>query len=236
MNVTPPSTSREIESSGGSARLGLAVLALALLWIGIFWLTPSGSDEPEPLTITFGDPPQEQQRAPDPAQAGESQAAPPRVEQEANPEPGPSAQPEAPQKPAVIPPEFITYTVQKNDNARTISRKVYGDEGYWRRVMAANPYVDFTRLRAGQEIRVARDPGNIQGVVPGERPEVKPEPVYMEYIVRKNDTLTGIAKEIYGRASLWTRIRDANPGKINSQGTNIRPGMVILIPPPPSQG
>ena len=32
----------------------------------------------------------------------------------------------------------------------------------------------------------------------------------------------------------FTYIRDANPGVVNRDGTNIRPGMKLLIPPPPA--
>jgi nucleoid-associated protein YgaU len=136
----------------------------------------------------------------------------------------------------IIPPEFGEYAAEKGDTAWTISEVVYGTPGYARRIMNANPLTDFTRLYEGQKIRWPKDPANVQGLpADGSGKAVAPEPAHTEYIVQRNDTLTGIAKALYGKASYWTRIRDANPGKINQGGTNIRPGMTILIPPPPNQ-
>ncbi len=44
------------------------------------------------------------------------------------------------------------------------------------------------------------------------------------------DTLSGIAKAVYGEMSLWTHIRDANPGKVRSGGNLILVGDVLKIP------
>jgi nucleoid-associated protein YgaU len=99
------------------------------------------------------------------------------------------------------------------------------------------------------EIRVPKDPSNVQGRPAGEaavgerdgrsgrgEDDAGPDPVmeYLEYRVKKNDTLTGIAYEIYGRASLWTLIRDANP-KVGDDGRELRAGMTLRIPPKPAE-
>ncbi len=46
------------------------------------------------------------------------------------------------------------------------------------------------------------------------------------YVVRRGDTLAAIAKRVYGRASAWERIRDAN----QLTGTVIVPGQVLNVP------
>jgi nucleoid-associated protein YgaU len=51
--------------------------------------------------------------------------------------------------------------------------------------------------------------------------------------VKTGDTLSDIANEIYGRAGLWTVIRDANRDAVGDDGSRLRPGMVLKIPPAP---
>lgn len=57
-------------------------------------------------------------------------------------------------------------------------------------------------------------------------PDDQPE----TYVVQPGDTLSGIAKQIYGNYSLWPIIFEANRDKISSPGL-IRVGMELLIPP-----
>lgn len=52
------------------------------------------------------------------------------------------------------------------------------------------------------------------------------------YVVKKNDTLSGIAAkpEIYGKASQWKRILDANAELLKGNPNHIRAGMKLRIP------
>lgn len=50
------------------------------------------------------------------------------------------------------------------------------------------------------------------------------------YTVQPGDTLSGIAKRLYGRSALWRVIRDANSDLTGVDGRAIRPGMVLTIP------
>ena len=52
---------------------------------------------------------------------------------------------------------------------------------------------------------------------------------YQEYTVKKNDTLSHIAKRFYDRASKWTLIYEANADKIKDP-SRIKPGTVLIIP------
>ena len=131
----------------------------------------------------------------------------------------------------VVPPTFDLYTVAPGDTASTISQKKYGTPKYWRQVLKANPLVDFMKLKAGRQIKVPVDPANIQGIP--EKAQTDESPT-LDYIVNEGDTLSSIATNLYGKSALWQLIRDANPGVINREGTNIRPGMTIKVPPPPA--
>ena len=52
---------------------------------------------------------------------------------------------------------------------------------------------------------------------------------YQEYTVKKNDTLSHIAKRFYDRASKWTLIYEANADRIKDP-SRIKPGTVLIIP------
>lgn len=47
--------------------------------------------------------------------------------------------------------------------------------------------------------------------------------------VRDGDTLRGIARRVYGDEKLWKSIRDANPGRVTSEGA-VRAGSELVIP------
>jgi len=49
------------------------------------------------------------------------------------------------------------------------------------------------------------------------------------YTIQDGDTLEKISKLFFGKASLWTKIYDANRDKLSAPG-KIYPGQVILIP------
>lgn len=243
----------------GSTRAGLGVMVLVLLWIFVYWwyMPAAGGEErtldPAVLTPQASDvapsEPGPGEQAKEPATSGTPAPKPP----DAGLNPGAGAGGSAPgatgpggaapspttatQQPAasapapgtVIPPTFDLYRVVKGDDAQTISLKRYGTRSHWRSVLRANPLKDFTRLKPGDVVNVPRDPGNVQGV------EVKPEPAdFVDYVVVDGDTLSGIATALYGKQTMWKAIRDANKDVINEEGTNLRPGMKLKVPPPTS--
>lgn len=72
---------------------------------------------------------------------------------------------------AVMPPEFAEYTVRAGDTLATISMRLYGTRVHAAAVGRANPFMDPNRLKAGRVIRVPKDPSNVQG-----KPLPKPDP------------------------------------------------------------
>ncbi len=241
----------------GSARYGVAVLILVILWIAVYWWTPAPPQEP---VVSFGDFAQSPRASlaqgnaltsvrTSPNQSAPSSAidqntvvpnlsAPAAQEDPVKPKPVPTpaqASPEVrtePPPPEIIPPTFRDYTVRSGDTAESISRRFFGTPAHWQQIMKANPRVDFMRLKAGRVIRVPVDPANVQGI-PGTSAPPKAAPA-IEYRVKTGDTLSGIAKEIYGRSGLWTIIRDANRDQVGADGDRLRPGMVLKIPPAPA--
>jgi LysM repeat protein len=61
-------------------------------------------------------------------------------------------------------------------------------------------------------------------------PSPEPEPTL--YTVQPGDTLSSIAKQVYGKTSLWRVIFDANRDILDDPG-RIKPGQVLRIPPQP---
>ena len=102
------------------------------------------------------------------------------------------------------------YTVGRGDSLSEIARKLYGDPNEWPRIFQANQ----DQISNPNQIfpkQVLRIPARGQHtVVPGE-------------------TLSGIAKQVYGKASLWRRIRHANRDQITDPDV-IFPGQVLCIP------
>ncbi len=219
----------------GTTRIGIACLSLVILWIVVYWATPAPETTEAPPRVTYQqplepagvDPPVDP--TPQQLEQPEDQAEQPEggdTEQSASPDPEP---------PRIIPPTFAEYTVQEGDNAWTISERFYGTREHWASVLLSNPTVDARRLfRVGRVIKVAKDPQNIQGIRSDEEPAPAPRMDYIEYRVESGDSLSAISQAIYGRASLWRFIQSANADQVNANGTNLRPGMILKIPPPPA--
>ncbi len=220
----------------GPTRLGAAIATLICVWSVVFWVTPS---VPGP-SVTFGQGPQDAIHQPvdiiDPIAPKENVVPQPvpfetnAVQQYVLPPEDETLSP-----PAVEPPAFLLYIIAADDDADTISTRFYGSNDNWGAIMRANPEIDFGReLSVGRVIRVPVDPGNIQGQHASSSDESS-LPVTSgatEYVVRDNDNLGAISLRFYGTTTKWTVIRDANSGVINREGTNIKPGMKIIIPRP----
>ena len=217
-------------------RYALAACILIGLWIITYWVWPSSGIGSQASLVTFDDgPPREPAAQPQepPAVIDPLTLDTPQSESEAQIQPEPAPEPE-PRRVGVIPPRFTEYTVQRGDDFWTIADRVYGARGHWEAVAKANPGVDPTRLRAGQKLRIAVDPNNIQGL-PADQDQPAPAPPSpnLEYVVARGDTLSGIAQSLYGRATLWRIILDANRDQL-SRPEDVRPGMRLIIPPPPN--
>lgn len=223
-----------------TTRIGIACLSLVVLWIAVYWLTPAPQADETTPRVTYQQQDPEPEGTPrQPPQQPDPRENLPRIEQPADtedtaPEQQPSPAP-GPQPGELIPPVFVEYTVQEGDNAWSIAERFYGSREHWASVLLSNPTIDARRLfRVGRIIKLAQDPNNIQGVIAGQEPPPIPRMDFIEYRVESGDSLSEISRAIYGRASLWRLIQSANADQVNSNGTNIRPGMILKIPPPPA--
>jgi nucleoid-associated protein YgaU len=214
------------------------VALLIVLWIVAYWATPAPRrDGPE---IDFQAPPGVQAGATDDdpieSSPGAVVADDP-VEIEADPLDAGGAPPPTSPAGAVVPPSFQIYYSLDGDTFQSIAREFYGTTARWRVISNANPLADPNRLGPGTRLLIPLDPENVQGRPAGDlaedaaAPDIPPDTEFTEYIISRGDTLSGIAKALYGRASLWPRIAQANPG-VNPD--RLRPGTTLRIPPPPA--
>lgn len=227
----------------GASRLVLAAAMLAGLWIVVYWITPAPPTESENPPITFDSSPTEFIDGADgrPTEDGLIPTVDPLAAEQGDDDETAPAEPPA-QFPVVIPPTFTSYTWQRDDDLAVLAERFYGDPDLALVISKANPRRDMARIRPGTVVRIPDDPYNIQGLdVDPETGEVIPqEPdsiergLVTEYVVEKNDTLSGIAYALYGKGTMWTVIRDANLHQLKRKdGSDIRPGMRLVIPPPP---
>lgn len=215
-----------------SGKLAVGLLLLISAWVGVYWMY-----EPSKPPITMD---------PSPGSDGPGAPALMRVEREAAipPEAHRAVPPQAPsQVLAVVPPEFVEYTVQAGDTYESISKRFYGSAAHADAITRANGLGDAGRLLTpGRTIRIARDPGNVQGkplprVDPVAGPDPKPpasEPAPIvkaprTYTVQSGDSLSKIAKRFYDDANEWTRIYEANKGKMKGPH-DLKLGAVLVIP------
>lgn len=232
----------------GTTRIGIACLSLVVLWIVVYWVTPAPQATQDPPRVTYQRPvetlivPENEEPARTDETVPTSSQTPPDTPSQPDQPRGENSSTgttddtaNQPRPGRIIPPTFVDYTVREGDNAWTIAERFYGSRDQWAAVLLSNPTVDTRRLfRVGRVIKLAEDPRNIQGIREGETPPDAPRMEYIEYRVEQGDSLSAISQAIYGRAALWRLIQSANADQVNPEGTNLRPGMILKIPPPPA--
>ncbi|MEK6700818.1 MAG: LysM peptidoglycan-binding domain-containing protein [Planctomycetota bacterium] len=233
-----------------AVRLAGAAGALAVLWVGVYWLYPSSGRQygvvdlgPTPAVLADTLPAavrseirRERQVQPvPPVQPAPVETLPqPKQPEAVVPVPAPVVT-----KPAVEAPRFETYTVKAGDTLEKIAKARLGSSAYSKAIAQANPLKDPHRLKVGELIKVPLDPSNIQGRVV---PEVgKPagevgQPAgagWTEYTVVPGDTLSKISLTVYGSSKHWQLILDAN-SKTLPGAEKLRVGMKLVLPPKPA--
>ncbi|MFN0131927.1 MAG: LysM peptidoglycan-binding domain-containing protein [Phycisphaerales bacterium] len=229
-----------------SENLGRAfggVAALAGLWIAVYWWwEPSSAHSRGTAPIST------------PTARGSPEADTPssRVERSfAEPLPAPGSSTTAPTPslpspiPAVTPPRFRDYTVRRGDTLASIAQRELGAAKWAEAISRSNPLADLDRLRPGRVIRIPLDPSNIQGKpnpaapppVVASKPTTTASPAPTSaptaqaattYLVRRGDTLSGIAKAHYGSAAFIPLIAKANS---LDDHDSLREGQSLILPP-----
>ena len=91
---------------------------------------------------------------------------------------------------------------------------------------------DFSNVESGVSSSAPAAPkvdfGNVQSGVTSTAETI--QPAGSTHTVEKGESLSLIAKQHYGKASLWPRIYDANRDQLDNPD-RIKPGQVLNIPP-----
>jgi len=125
------------------------------------------------------------------------------------------------------------YTVQENDSAWKIAKRFLGSGIHWKKVTAANPDVDFGRLRVGTKLTI---PGRIGGSDSRPRPAPEAAPASPAtgsgagariHRVVSGENLYVIAKKYLGSGMRYKDITRLNPGV---DPNRLRIGQKLKIP------
>src|SRR5215204_3902055 len=112
------------------------------------------------------------------------------------------------------------HVVKSGDDLWSLSEHFYGDGRQWRKIAMANP-----RLLSGGPDRL--EPGWRLTIPDVESSDAESET--RTVVVKRGDTLSSIAKEIYGSDSDWPRILHANRAQL-SDPDDIVPGLRLVLP------
>ena len=141
-------------------------------------------------------------------------------------------------KPASPAASTTQYTIQSGDTFSSIAMELYKDEKKWTAIAQANPLVDPARLKVGQVIRLP-DLEQFHKQREQQLDEIKaavarPTAGSKTIIVQPGDTLSHIARRVYGNAGLWDTIFQANRDKLDTPD-KLKVGMKLTIPPKPTE-
>jgi nucleoid-associated protein YgaU len=125
-----------------------------------------------------------------------------------------------------VPDPANTYVIQSGDTLYDIAVARYGDATFVQAIEKANPGLDPNRLRVGDRIVLPEkeQPGRAPAAPEPKRPKV--------YVVRKGDTLIGIARRIYNDAAMYPKIYEANKDVLSSLNARLYVGMRLRLPEP----
>ena len=116
-------------------------------------------------------------------------------------------------------PPAVFYTVEKGDSLSKIAKRQYGDPMKYPAIFEANrPMLkDPDEIYPGQVLRIPPMAGTYSAAM-------------NTYEVKSGDTLSKIAKEMYGDASKYNKIFKANQPMLDNPD-DIRVGQILSIPP-----
>lgn len=128
-----------------------------------------------------------------------------------------------------------THIVASGENFWTIAQAVYGDGRHFKLIEQANPGVDSSRLRIGQELRLPALPANTTAAQPAaSRTAVNVTLDARQYRVQQNDSLHRIAQKLYNDSTRWEEIYRLNRQTIGADPAKLKLGMVLQLPETPT--
>jgi nucleoid-associated protein YgaU len=127
------------------------------------------------------------------------------------------------------------YVVKSGDTLWAISEKVYGSGAHVNDIAKANPGIDPQRLRMGMSLNLPDKSVVVTDTVTRTASATTPATLDQttHYRVTSGDTLSGIAKKLYGSSAMAGKLYDANKDVIANPNA-LKPDMVLRLPQAPS--
>ncbi len=117
-----------------------------------------------------------------------------------------------------------TYTIKEGDYLQTIAQTLFGDATLWPAIIKANPGINPKRLKIGQKIII---PDNLRAATETGTKATSPSSDGSTYTIQPGDTLGKIAKKLYGKERMWSKIQNVNP---NLDPRRLTVGQKIKLP------
>ncbi|MEX2673474.1 MAG: LysM peptidoglycan-binding domain-containing protein [Phycisphaeraceae bacterium] len=142
-------------------------------------------------------------------------------------------------------PTLRDYTIREGDTFSSIAKRLFDDERKWVAIAEANPLIDPAKLKVGQKVKLPdperyeaereRQLERVAAAVRRQRQagEEHGSDDIVVVTVAAGDTLSHIARRVYGQATRWRVIFDANRDQLE-RPNDIQVGMKLRIPPQPS--
>jgi nucleoid-associated protein YgaU len=137
------------------------------------------------------------------------------------------------------------HTVASGETFSSISASAYGSPNFYPAIMRANPNIDPQHLKPGMkvtlpdvsQVKPAAAGGTGTGTVrlAGAKTLETIDPK-KQYRVQPGDSLYRIAVRLYGKGTYSDKIFELNQQAMGGDETHLRPGQVLQLPEPPTQG
>ncbi len=128
------------------------------------------------------------------------------------------------------------YKIASGDTFSSIASKLYGKSNLYTVIEKANPGINPSRLKIGQEINVP-SPQAVSSVadsITTTATVVGTIDASKQYRVQAGDTLHKISQKLYGKTKFWAAIYDANKAAIGPDAGRIKVGAVLNLPQIPT--
>ncbi|HEX8325305.1 MAG TPA: LysM peptidoglycan-binding domain-containing protein [Tepidisphaeraceae bacterium] len=128
------------------------------------------------------------------------------------------------------------YTIKPGDTFSTIAAKMYGNKKFSSVLVKANPEINPSRMKIGQEITVPPKDSvaSIGGAIDTDSQNLSaPIDASRQYRVANGDTLSGIAQKLYGRSTQWQALYEANRTTIGPDEAKLKVGTLLELPQRP---
>lgn len=134
--------------------------------------------------------------------------------------------------PTTVAPAAGKYKIASGDTFSSIAAKLYGNRNLYHVIEKANPGVNPTRLKIGQEINVPAPQAvtSIADAITSTPTVTGTIDASKQYRIQAGDTLHHISQKLYGKTKYWAAIYDLNKAAIGPDAGRIKVGTVLNLP------